>query len=144
MDKDFLDKIKESMELEDLVPNEVAPLILAYIGDAVYDVIVRTLEISKGNRQVNKINKDSIKLVNAKAQADMIDYLEEKLTDNELAIYKRGRNAKANTSAKNASIRDYRKATGFEALIGYLYLSHQEDRMLELVKEGFDSIENRK
>lgn len=132
------------MELEDLVPNEVAPLILAYIGDAVYDVIVRTLEISKGNRQVNKINKDSIKLVNAKAQADMIDYLEEKLTDNELAIYKRGRNAKANTSAKNASIRDYRKATGFEALIGYLYLSHQEDRMLELVKEGFDSIENRK
>lgn len=144
MDKDFLDKIKESMELEDLVPNEVAPLILAYIGDAVYDVIVRTLEISKGNRQVNKINKDSIKLVNAKAQADMIDILEEKLTEEELTIYKRGRNAKANTSAKNASIRDYRKATGFEALIGYLYLSHKEDRMLELVKEGFLGLENRK
>ncbi len=144
MDKDFLDKIKESMELEALVPNEVAPLILAYIGDAVYDVIVRTLEISKGNRQVNKINKDSIKLVNAKAQADMIDILEEKLTEEELTIYKRGRNAKANTSAKNASIRDYRKATGFEALIGYLYLSHKEDRMLELVKEGFLGLENRK
>ena len=132
------------MELEALVPNEVAPLILAYIGDAVYDVIVRTLEISKGNRQVNKINKDSIKLVNAKAQADMIDILEEKLTEEELTIYKRGRNAKANTSAKNASIRDYRKATGFEALIGYLYLSHKEDRMLELVKEGFSGLENRK
>lgn len=141
MDKDFLDLIKEAYDLDTLTPNEVAPLILAYIGDAVYEVIVRTIEISKGNRQVNKINKDSTKLVNAKAQAAMIDILEDKLTEEELTIYKRGRNAKANTSAKNASIRDYRKATGFEALIGYLFLSHREDRMLELVKLGLEGLE---
>lgn len=141
MDKDFLDLIKEAYDLDTLTPNEVAPLILAYIGDAVYEVIVRTIEISKGNRQVNKINKDSTKLVNAKAQAAMIDILEDKLSEEELTIYKRGRNAKANTSAKNASIRDYRKATGFEALIGYLFLSHREDRMLELVKLGLEGLE---
>lgn len=141
MDKDFLDLIKEAYDLDTLTPNEVAPLILAYIGDAVYEVIVRTIEISKGNRQVNKINKDSTKLVNAKAQAAMIDILEDKLSEEELTIYKRGRNAKANTSAKNASIRDYRKATGFEALIGFLFLSHREDRMLELVKLGLEGLE---
>lgn len=141
MEKDLLTKINEAYGLETMVPNEVAPIILAYIGDAIYEVVVRTIEISKGNRQVNKINKDSIKLVNAKAQATMIEILENKLTEEEMSIYKRGRNAKSNTSAKNASIRDYRKATGFEALMGYLYLSHQEDRMLELIKEGLEGMD---
>lgn len=141
MEKDLLTKINEAYGLETMVPNEVAPIILAYIGDAIYEVVVRTIEISKGNRQVNKINKDSIKLVNAKAQATMIEILEDKLTEEEMSIYKRGRNAKSNTSAKNASIRDYRKATGFEALMGYLYLSHQEDRMLELIKEGLEGMD---
>ena len=131
--------LKEQLGLSELKPNEVAPLILAYIGDAVYEVAVRTAEISKGNRAMNRLHRDSIHLVNAKAQADMIEKIMPMLTEEELSIYKRGRNAKSNTSAKNASIGDYRKATGFEALIGYLFLCERTDRMVELIKESIGS-----
>lgn len=134
--------LKEQLGLSELKPNEVAPLILAYIGDAVYEVAVRTAEISKGNRAMNRLHRDSIHLVNAKAQADMIEKIMPMLTEEELSIYKRGRNAKSNTSAKNASIGDYRKATGFEALIGYLFLCERTDRMVELIKESIGQIEN--
>lgn len=140
MDNNLLELIKREFNCEDLVPNEVSPLILAYIGDAFYEMVVRTIEISKGNRQVNKLHKDSVKLVNAGTQASLADVLQEVMTDEELSIYKRGRNAKANTSAKNASIGDYRKATGFEALIGYLYLAGREERAIELIKTGFYKI----
>ena len=134
--------MREQLGLSELKPNEVAPLILAYIGDAVYEVAVRTAEISKGNRAMNRLHRDSIHLVNAKAQADMIEKIMPMLTEEELSIYKRGRNAKSNTSAKNASIGDYRKATGFEALIGYLFLCERTDRMVELIKESIGQIEN--
>ena len=134
--------LKEQLGLSELKPNEVAPLILAYIGGAVYEVAVRTAEISKGNRAMNRLHRDSIHLVNAKAQADMIEKIMPMLTEEELSIYKRGRNAKSNTSAKNASIGDYRKATGFEALIGYLFLCERTDRMVELIKESIGQIEN--
>lgn len=134
--------LKEQLGLSELKPNEVAPLILAYIGDAVYEVAVRTAEISKGNRAMNRLHRDSIHLVNAKAQADMIEKIMPMLTEEELSIYRRGRNAKSNTSAKNASIGDYRKATGFEALIGYLFLCERTDRMVELIKESIGQIEN--
>lgn len=140
MEFNLLDSIKSQFGCDDLVPNEVAPLILAYIGDAYYEVIVRTIEISKGNRQVNKLHRDSVKLVNAATQAALAEALQPLMTEEELNIYKRGRNAKANTSAKNASIGDYRKATGFEALIGFLYLSGCENRALELIKKGIELI----
>lgn len=140
MENSLLESIKQQFGCETLVPNEVSPLILAYIGDAYYEIIVRTIEISKGNRQVNKLHKDSTKLVNALTQSRLSDAIADSLTEEELSIYKRGRNAKANTSAKNASIGDYRKATGFEALIGFLYLSEKETRALELVKEGMDKL----
>lgn len=140
MENSLLESIKQQFGCETLVPNEVSPLILAYIGDAYYEIIVRTIEISKGNRQVNKLHKDSTKLVNALTQSRLSDAIADSLTEEEMSIYKRGRNAKANTSAKNASIGDYRKATGFEALIGFLYLSEKETRALELVKEGMDKL----
>lgn len=141
MSLNLIDVISEQFKCDTLVPNEVSPLILAYIGDAYYEVVVRTIEISKGNRQVNKLHRASTKLVNAATQARLAETLLDKLTDEEVSIYKRGRNAKANTSAKNASIGDYRKATGFEALIGYLYLSKREDRIMEIISVGLSELD---
>jgi len=140
LERNLLELIQSQFECDDLVPNEVAPLILAYIGDAYYEIVVRTIEISKGNRQVAKLHRDSVRLVNAKTQADMADVLWDIMSEEEQTMYKRGRNAKAHTSAKNASIGDYRKATGFEALIGFLYLSEREERAIELIKTGFDKL----
>ena len=113
-----------------------SPLTLAYIGDAVYELVIRTSVVERANRAVNELHKRSVKYVKAEVQAAIIQHLLEELTQEELAVYKRGRNAKSHTSAKNASIQEYRKATGFEALIGYLYLTGQNNRMLYLIKTG--------
>jgi ribonuclease-3 family protein len=91
--------------------------------------------------QVNKLNKKTSSIVKAESQSAMIGVIEPMLSEHEEAVYKRGRNAKSYTSAKNASIGDYRRATGFEALMGYLYLSGQYERMMELVKAGLESLE---
>lgn len=131
--KDLYQAIKDEFDLKELKPNEVSPLILAHIGDAVYEVVIRTIELSKGNRAIVKVHSDSIKLVNAKTQAELADKILPVLSPEEEAQYRRGRNAKAATHAKNASISDYRKATGVEALIGYLYLLGRTDRILELI-----------
>ena len=128
------DEIKEQYDLPDINPAELSPLILAHIGDAIYEVVIRTITLSKGSRQIEKVHKEAIKYVNAKAQADAADVFLPMLTEEETEVYKRGRNAKSNTKAKNASIGDYRKATGFEALMGYLYLKGETERMLELIK----------
>ena len=140
MNGDFLKSIRETFDLESDNPAEVSPLILAYIGDAVYDVITRTIVISKGNRPVNEINKDNKYYVNAATQSQLSKVLESRFSDEESAQFKRGRNAKSHSSAKNASLRDYRKATGLEAVIGYLFLCGKEDRILELLRIGFDEI----
>lgn len=118
-----------------------SPLTLAFLGDAVYEVIIRTMVVCEGNTQVNKLHKKSSNLVNAEAQANMIKSLMDELSEEELAYYKRGRNAKSYTSAKNATIADYRMATGFEALVGYLYLTRQSERMMELIKKGIAAVE---
>lgn len=117
-----------------------SPLTLAYIGDDVYDLIVRTVVVERGNRAANGLHKTTSKLVKAETQAKMIEALMDCLSDREKSVYRRGRNAKSYTSAKNASIGDYRKATGLEALIGYLYLSDETDRILELMKAGFEAL----
>ena len=113
-----------------------SPLTLAYIGDAVYELVIRSVVVKRANRSANDLHKMSVKYVKAEAQAKMIEALLEVLSEDELAVYKRGRNAKSYTMAKNASMSDYRKATGFEALMGFLYLSGQTDRMLDLIKQG--------
>ena len=111
-------------------------LSLAYIGDCIYDLVVRTVLIThKGGRNGSLHNK-STKLVNATAQANLIDRIETELTEEERAIYHRGRNANNASKAKNASIVAYRKATGLEALIGYLYLEGRYERLVELMKLG--------
>jgi ribonuclease-3 family protein len=110
------------------------PLVLAYVGDSVYDTFVRTLLVSAGYGHVGKLHKMSIQFVKAKAQADILTDIMEKLSDEEQDIVRRGRNTKAATIPKNADISDYRYATGFEALIGYLYMKGQLDRLMEIIE----------
>lgn len=117
-----------------------SPINLAYLGDAVYEIIIRTLVVEGKPGMVKSLHMRSSRLVNAKAQATLMAAIEPSLTEEELTIYKRGRNAKSHSVAKNADIHDYRIATGFEALIGFLYLSGDMERCLELIQLGFPSI----
>ncbi len=128
--------IKSYLDLPDTDLKTYSPLTLAFIGDVVYDLIIRTLVVENGNAPVNKLHKKVSNLVKAPAQMELFHHIEDKLTEEELAVYKRGRNAKSFTSAKNASITEYRIATGFEALIGYLYLNNEFTRILEIIKSG--------
>lgn len=133
---DIFGTIREKFDIPQIDADTYSPLTLAYIGDAVYEIVIRTMIVAQSNMQVNKLHKKSSTLVNAGTQASIIKYLidKEMLTDKETSVYKRGRNAKSFTKAKNASVIDYRMATGFEALIGYLYLSGQTDRMMDIIK----------
>ncbi len=104
---------------------QYSPLTLAYLGDAVYEIVIRTIIVEKANAPVNRLHKRSSALVKASAQARLIKAIEARLTEEEVSVYKRGRNAKSYTMAKNATMTDYRMATGFEALMGYLYLKQE-------------------
>ena len=112
----------------------LSPLQLAYVGDAVYELLVRTYLMERG-LSVGQLHRLTTKYVKAKAQSNIIHELEEKLTEKEKGIVKRGRNSKTNTTPKNAEMIDYKYATGFEALIGYLYLSEENERISELFKD---------
>lgn len=114
-------------------PSSLSPLTLAFIGDTIFDLIVRTKVVLKGNAPVNRLHRYASSIVNATTQSAIIHSLIPELTDEELSIYKRGRNAKSHTTAKNANVNDYKAATGFEALLGWLYLKGSFDRILELV-----------
>ncbi len=141
MKDEFLANTIETFGLKDIKPREAAPLVLAYIGDAVFEIVVRTITVSAGNRSINLINKDTVKYVNAATQSKLSDVLKEDFTEEEMMQFKRGKNAKPNTKAKNATLNDYHRATGFEAVIGYLYLCGQNDRILELCKLGFQRLD---
>lgn len=126
---------------------EYSPLTLAYIGDTIFDLIVRTKVIMAGNAPVNKLHKRASAVVNATNQADIAAKIADKLTDEEMSVYRRGKNAKSYTKAKNASVRDYHAATGFEALLGWLYLKGDMERIYELLvpvirQEKDSSIQN--
>lgn len=132
LDKQFL--------LDEVDTRTYSPLILAYIGDGIYDLVIRTMVVKKGNIQVNKLHKNTSRLVKASAQSAMIEEIQSILTEEEMMIYKRGRNAKSATMAKNATMSDYRRATGFEALMGYLYLRKDFKRIIDLIKLGLEGI----
>lgn len=138
MEESLITYLNEQFHREDVDIRTYSPLTLAYIGDAIYDLLIRTLLVEKGNTQVNKLHKRASSLVKAEKQSQMIEILELHFTKEEEQIYKRGRNAKSFTSAKNASIADYRRATGFEAVMGYLYLTEKYHRMIDLVKLGLE------
>ena len=118
-----------------------SPLTLAYIGDAIFELVVRTVLVERKNTQAEKLPKAATKIVKAETQALLIEAVKDDLTEEELAVYKRGRNAKAVTRAKNATMSEYRRATGFEALMGYLYLKGDMERMIKLIRLGVEKAE---
>ena len=128
--------LKEQFELKEVDIRTYSPLTLAYIGDGIYDLYIRTIVVGEGNCQANKLHKKVSALVKATKQSKMIKKIKEHLTEEEHQVYKRGRNAKSNSVAKNASTADYRRATGFEAVMGYLYLTSQFERIVDLIKLG--------
>ena len=140
---EFDSYMQEVFQMKEVDVNSYSPLTLAYIGDSIYDLIIKSLVINQGNRQVNKLHKETSMYVQASTQSLMMRAMQEELTEEEHAVYKRGRNAKSVSPAKNQSITDYRRATGFEALLGYLYLKKEWKRMLDLVKIGLDSLKEK-
>lgn len=137
----LLEQIKQTFDCKEQDVRAYSPLTLAYMGDAIYDLIIRSVIVERANRSANDLHKKAIRYVKAETQAKMIQALLNELTEDEEAVYKRGRNAKSYTTAKNATMSDYRKATGFEALMGFLYLTGQTDRLLYLVKRGIELAE---
>ena len=120
--------------------NQMSPLVWAYMGDAVYEKYIREYLIKQEFCKNGGLHKKAIKYVSAKAQSEILKKLEEYLTDEELYIVKRGRNSNPHSTAKNADIIEYKHATGFEALIGYLYLTEQEGRLEEILKICIEKI----
>ena len=135
----YIQKIPGMSEID---AKECSPLVLAYIGDCVFDLIIKTMVAGRGNRPVHKLHEETSRYVQASAQSFMMRSMQEHLTEEEHAIYRRGRNSRTVSPAKNQSITDYRRATGFEALIGYLYLRREYERLTELIALGLESMEN--
>lgn len=136
----ILDAIKEKFDCGEVDIRTYSPLTLAYIGDAIYDLVIRTVVVERANRSAKNLHKTVIRYVNARTQAQMIEVLEAELSEEEAAVYHRGRNAKAYTTAKNASVAEYRMATGLEALFGYLYMNGETDRLLTLVRLALEKM----
>ena len=130
----LLKLIKRDFGLGEVDLRTLSPLTLAFVGDCVYDLILRTVIVERHNASPNQLHREKSR------QAEMAEALQEHLTQEELAVYRRGRNAKSHTTAKNASVLDYRKATGLEALYGWLYLSGQEERLLQLLRLSLDEL----
>ena len=126
----------EAFQLEEKDLRTYSPLTLAYIGDGVYELVIRTVLVKKGNCPVNQLHRKASSLVKAASQSAMMEFIEPMLTEEEHSVYRRGRNAHSPTMAKHATMADYRRATGFEALMGYLYLKEDFGRIVELVRAG--------
>ena len=130
----LLSLLKRDFGLQEVDLRTYSPLTLSFVGDCIYDLILRTVIVERHNASPNQLHREKSRLAKASAQAQMAEALQPHLTPEEEAVYRRGRNAKSHTTAKNASVLDYRKATGLEALYGYLYLSGQEERLLALLR----------
>ena len=115
---------------------EYSAMGFAYIGDAVYELVIRTVIVRRGNAPVNRLNRKAVKYACAKKQAEMIAAL----TPQEADAYRRGRNSDTHTRSRNADMIDYRRATGLEALVGYLYLNGEYERLVTLIHSGLDKL----
>ncbi|MCR5530368.1 MAG: ribonuclease III [Lachnospiraceae bacterium] len=133
MGEDLTSIIRERFGYETVDAKQYAPLALAFVGDAVYSLLIRTRLLCEKERTVNHLHKHAADEVKAEAQKELMTRILPLLTEEETTVYKRGRNANSHTVAKHASVTDYRIATGFEALLGYLYLNGQTERILELL-----------
>ena len=142
MGKNIDSYIKEQFEISPVDVKTYSPLTLAYMGDGVFDLIIRSVVVGKGNTKASQLHLRTSQIVKAHSQAVLIETLVPYLTEEEMDVYRRGRNAKSPTMAKNASMSDYRKATGLEALIGYLYVTDQFERAVELVRLGLSKTDS--
>ena len=143
MDFEIFKLYKEKLNLKAVDVQTTSPLILAYIGDCLYDLAVREYVVSNFPGVVNAVNQKKTTFVCAHAQSETMGFLigQGVLTDEEMSVYRRGRNQKSATHSKNSSIQEYRRATGFEALIGYLYLTEQYERMIDLEARGITHLQ---
>lgn len=141
IEKPILLTVNEIFNSKEVRPNEYSPLALAFIGDSVFDLVIKSVIVEKSNCQVNKLQNKTSKIVRATTQALIVDALKDELSEEEANIYRRGRNAKPYTKAKNASYSEYCKATGLEALVGYLYLKGDTERLVSLIKLGLENAE---
>ena len=135
------------MNIKDIIDDGKQPdvrtlssLTLAFIGDSVYELFVRTKILSDGNRPASELHKIAVGYVKAKAQSTAMHMIRDSLSEEELTIYKRGRNTNIHTVPKNADMNDYRQATGLEALIGYLYITNQQQRLYEVMEMAFAAL----
>ncbi|WP_405374278.1 Mini-ribonuclease 3 [Pseudobutyrivibrio sp.] len=138
MEASLNDYLNSKFDIEPKDIRTYSPLTLAYIGDAIFDVVVRSILVNKGNTAVNKLHQRASSVVKAPTQARMAAALIDDFTEEEADWYRRGRNSKPHTKAKNATTMDYLEATGFEAVMGYLYLTGDMDRICELVRRGIE------
>lgn len=132
----LFESIKKETGLSGQDPALLSPLTLAFIGDSVFDTVIRTVIVSESETSPDKLNRRKNAIVNAGAQSELLKAIMQELSDEELLVVKRGRNAKPRSMAKNATVAEYHAATGFEALIGYLYLKNETERMLGLIMSG--------
>lgn len=133
------------LSLSECNPKEMSPLTLAFVGDGVYDLLVREELVCDANRPVGKLNKLKVEIVRCQTQAKLVKVLEPFLTEEEADVFKRGRNAHTAHTPKNASVADYHLATGLESLFGYLYLSDRIERireLFEIYRKNFSMLPN--
>lgn len=130
---EFIERNKDVADV-----NQLSPLVWAYIGDCIYEIFIRTHLVNNSNAKPHRLHIETIKYVKAKAQADTLAKIKECLTEKEKEIVRRGRNAENHHVAKNASVAEYSQATAFEALIGYLYLTKQDERLQEILTMCLD------
>lgn len=138
----ILNTILNEYDLQMVDPNLYSPLNLAFIGDSVYGLVVKSVIVLMGNCPASALNQKANYYIKAVTQAKIIDALLEssELSEEEENIYRRGRNAKSPTTAKNASVGEYRRATGLEALVGYLYLQGKSERLIHIMKIGMELV----
>lgn len=137
----MLKSIEKHFDLTGKDPDQIGPLKLAYIGDAVYELIIRTILMDERDRSVKKMNKNAQKLVNATTQARIAEVIVPHLSKSENAVYHRGRNAKTSSVSKHSDIHDYRIATGLEAVFGYWYLTGRTERAVDMLKNALIQLE---
>ena len=141
MEIDINSYLNEKFNIEQKDIRTYSPLTLAYIGDSIFDLVIRSILVNKGNTPVNKLHQRASQIVKAPTQAAMVLAMMDELTEEEKEWYRRGRNSKPHTKAKNASTMDYLEATGFEAVMGYLYLKGDMERICSLVNRGISMLQ---
>lgn len=134
------ESIRKEFSLAGQRPRSLSAHSLAYLGDAVYETVIRMVIVEQGDRSAKKMNRDAVELARASAQARLIRAIAPDLTEEEQDIFRRGRNTNPGMRARHATMSEYRLATGFETLVGYLYLKGEKERLLSLIHMGWDRI----